>query len=229
MSAESAHRDGKAVFLDRDGTLIRNPHYGCDPARIELLDGVVEGLLALQRASFTLVIVTNQSGIARGYFSEQDLANLHRHLVEQLAQQSVRIAGIYYCPHHVEGIVAAYALACDCRKPRNGMLLAAAWDLGIDLHESWMVGDILDDVEAGKSAGCRSVLIDVGTEKAPTTKLRMPEYVAKDFRAAASFILRTMAQQRGVAFRGRSAVREPLKVRHVTPPRNRSTAVPRRG
>ena len=181
----------KAVFLDRDGTLIRNRHYGCDPDQIELLDGVVGGLRELQRASYRLVVVTNQSGIARGYFDEQRLAAMHRRLAELLAAHGVGITGFYHCPHHPEGTVSGYSGACDCRKPRPGMLLRAARDHGIDLAESWLVGDILDDIEAGRRAGCRSILIDLGSEGPPETELRTPIYVARNFGDAVAFILKT--------------------------------------
>ncbi len=179
----------KAVFLDRDGTLIRNRHYGCDPDAIELLEGVSEGLGLLKMSGFLLVVVTNQSGVARGFFTERCLNEMHRRLGDRLEKLGAGIDGWYYCPHHPEGVVPEYAVACDCRKPLPGMVLRAAVDLGIDLSASWLIGDILDDVEAGRRAGTRTVLLDVGTEGEPDRPERTPEYVASSFMQAVEYIL----------------------------------------
>lgn len=181
----------KAVFLDRDGTLIRNRHYGCDPNNIQLLDGVVEGLKFLKECGFMLVVVTNQSGIARGYFSEGQLAAFHRRLNDLLVQHGAGVAAFYYCPHHPHGTVPRYSRECNCRKPQPGMVLKACSDLGIDPSQSWLIGDILDDIEAGKRAGCRAILLDLGTEGVPERLERNPEYVAKHFLEA----VRYLAQQ----------------------------------
>lgn len=182
-----------AVFLDRDGTLIRNHHYGCDPDAIELLDGVIQGLKLLKEAGFRLVVVTNQSGIARGFFTEAQLQEMHSRLAGLLERQGVRIDAIYYCPHHPEGTVPHYSIVCDCRKPRPGMVERACTDLHIDPTSCWLIGDILDDVEAGKSVGCRAVLLDVGTEGVPESPVRTPDYVARDFLDAVGYILRNLA------------------------------------
>lgn len=178
----------KAVFLDRDGTLIRNHHYGCDPNGIELLEGVPEGLGLLKRAGYALVVVTNQSGIARGFFTEKDLEEMHRRLGRLLEQRGAGIDGWYYCPHHPEGVVPEYSRVCDCRKPRSGMVLRACSEMGLDASASWILGDILDDVEAGKRVGTRAVLLDVGTEGEPDRPERTPEYVARHFLEAAQYI-----------------------------------------
>lgn len=170
----------RAVFLDRDGTLVHPRHYPARPDELVLYDGIGPELRALQRAGFKLVVVTNQSGIAHGYLTEAQLVRLHAHLTGQLAQLGVRLDAIYHCPHHPDAAIPALAVACDCRKPRPGMLLAAATNLNLDLAASWLVGDILDDIEAGNRAGCRGLLVDLGTESAPATRLRTPAYVARD-------------------------------------------------
>jgi D-glycero-D-manno-heptose 1,7-bisphosphate phosphatase len=170
----------RAVFLDRDGTLVHPRHYPTRPDELVLYDGIGPELRALQRAGFKLVVVTNQSGIAHGYLTEVHLLGLHAHLTSQLARLGVRLDAIYYCPHHPHAAIPALAVACDCRKPRPGMLLAAAANLNLDLAGSWLAGDILDDIEAGNRAGCRAVLVDLGTESAPTTRLRTPAYIACD-------------------------------------------------
>lgn len=170
----------RAVFLDRDGTVVHARHYPSRPEDLVLYDGIGAPLHLLQRAGFLLVIITNQAGIARGLFPAGALGPMHDHLRRELARFDVRIDGIYYCPHHPAGVIAELAIRCDCRKPAPGMLLQAAADLDIDLARSWFVGDVLDDVEAGKRAGCRTVLVDLGTEQLPSKSLRTPDFVARD-------------------------------------------------
>ncbi|MGE5469789.1 MAG: D-glycero-alpha-D-manno-heptose-1,7-bisphosphate 7-phosphatase [Bacteroidota bacterium] len=179
-----------AVFLDKDGTLVHDLPYNVDPARVVLRDDAGVALARLQAAGFRLIVVSNQPGVAHGYFPESALAAVWIVLQQQLAEQGVGLTAIYYCPHHPAGREARYALRCDCRKPQPGMLLRAAAEHGIDLAASWMVGDILDDVEAGSAAGCRSVLLDVGseTEWRPGAA-REPDFVAGELSAAAEYIV----------------------------------------
>jgi D-glycero-D-manno-heptose 1,7-bisphosphate phosphatase len=180
----------KGVFLDKDGTLVVDVPYNVDPALIRLAPGAGEGLRAVSAAGYRLVVVSNQSGIARGSFPESALVVVERRLRELLAECGVALAGFYWCPHHPGGNVADYAVACECRKPQPGLILRAARELGIDTGQSWMVGDILDDVEAGRRAGCRTVLLDNGNEtewlRSPA---RMPDLVAADLADAARLIL----------------------------------------
>ena len=170
----------QALFLDRDGTLVHPGRYPSRPEDLHLYDGIGPELRFLQKAGFRLVIITNQAGIARGYFTEADLRRMHAHLTSELAFLGVHLDGIYYCPHHIDGVIPELAIHCDCRKPQPGMLLQAAADLEIDLQNSWFVGDILDDIEAGNRAGCRTILVDLGTEQAPAQPLRHPNFVARD-------------------------------------------------
>ncbi|MEA2642937.1 MAG: D-glycero-D-manno-heptose 1,7-bisphosphate phosphatase [Chloroflexota bacterium] len=153
-----------AVFLDKDGTLIENVPYNVDPARIRLVPDAPRALQLLARAGYVLAVVSNQSGVARGYFEEDALTAVEVRLCALFAECGVSLAAFGYCPHHPEGTVAAYRVSCNCRKPAPGLLLTAARELGLDLAASWMIGDILDDVEAGRRAGCRTVLVDVGNE-----------------------------------------------------------------
>jgi D-glycero-D-manno-heptose 1,7-bisphosphate phosphatase len=180
----------RAVFLDKDGTLVEDVPYNVDPGRVRLAPGAVEGLTALDGAGYRIAVITNQSGVARGYFPEGALAGVGRRLQELLAGFGVGLAGFYYCPHHPDGRVPAYAVACRCRKPEPGLLHRAARELGVCLGQSWVVGDILDDVEAGRRAGCRAVLIDNGNEtewrRGPG---REPHHVAADLAEAARLIL----------------------------------------
>jgi len=154
----------KAVFLDKDGTLIPDIPYNIDPEKIALSDNSIEGLRLLSAAGYKLIVISNQSGIARGYFSESQFLWVIKTLHELLEAEGIMLDGFYYCPHHPAGIVAKYAIDCDCRKPMPGMLLKAAEGHQLDLKQCWMIGDILNDVEAGNRAGCGSILIDNGNE-----------------------------------------------------------------
>lgn len=188
----------RAVFLDKDGTLIDDVPYNVDPDRIVLATGAHAGAAALHEAGYALVVVTNQSGVARGLFEEGALGAVEARLRDLLG---VPLAGFYHCPHHPEGNVVALAVECACRKPAAGMLLCAARELGLDLAASWMVGDILNDVEAGNRAGCRSVLIDNGNETEwIDSRWRRPDHVVGTMAQAAQAILyEDRAQRRKVA------------------------------
>lgn len=180
----------RAVFLDKDGTLVEDVPYNVDPALIRLLPGAGEALRALQAAEFALVVVTNQSGVARGLFPESALGGVEARLRELLAREGVTLAGFLACPHHPDGSVPEYARECGCRKPGPGLLRRAAEELNLDLSASWMVGDILNDVEAGQRAGCRTVLLDTGgeTEWVPGPQ-RTPHHTARTWAEVAAFIL----------------------------------------
>ena len=178
----------RAVFLDRDGTLTHPYHYPSRPEHLRLYDGIAPGLQQLQASGFKLIVITNQAGLARGKFTLPDLLVLHEFLTAELAQLGVHLDGIYHCPHHSDGIIPALSHRCTCRKPAPGMLLQAADDLGLDLGHSWFIGDIFDDIEAGHRAGCRSILVDVGTETAPSKPLRTPDFVARNTAHALAII-----------------------------------------
>jgi len=173
----------KAVFLDRDGTLIVNRHYGSDPEAIELMPGVAEGLAALRGAGYRLVLASNQSGVARGFFDEAAVGRMHDRLQRMLDLEGAALDGLEYCPHHPEGVVAAYAVPCSCRKPEPGMIRNAARKHGIDLSSSWMIGDIEADIEAGRRAGTRTVLVGPEPSRLP------PDHRAADFADAVEHIL----------------------------------------
>ncbi len=154
----------RAVFLDKDGTLIDNVPDNVDPERIRLAIGAGAALRRLQQAGYGLIVVTNQSGVGRGIFSEDALAGVRTRIEQLLARESVTLQDFYYCPHWLHSTCARYAFRCSCRKPAPGLLQAAARAHALTLPACWMVGDILDDVEAGRRAGCRTVLIDNGNE-----------------------------------------------------------------
>lgn len=161
-----------AVFLDRDGTLTEPRHYPSSPADLVLAAGVGPALRRLRHQGWSLVLVTNQSGLARGLFSLRALDAMHRHLRTLLTAHGVHLDGIYVCPHHPDGTVDGLSFRCACRKPNAGLLVGAAGELGIDLASSWMVGDFASDVEAGRRAGCRTAWVGpaalTGTDPAGT-------------------------------------------------------------
>lgn len=189
MSESDGEQLDRAVFLDKDGTLIEDVPYNVDPERIQLTRGAVEGLQLLHAAGYQLIVITNQSGIARGYFPESALVAVKERLHQLLAEVGVPLAGFYHCPHHPHGVVKELAIACSCRKPEPGLLLCAAADRGIDLAQSWFIGDILNDVEAGRRAGCRTILINNGNETEwELSPLRTPHYMVADLAEAAQVI-----------------------------------------
>ncbi|HSH21275.1 MAG TPA: HAD family hydrolase [Candidatus Caenarcaniphilales bacterium] len=180
----------RAVFLDKDGTLVRDLPYNVDPARIELVPGALAALATLQAAGYRLAVVTNQSGVARGFFDESALGAVEERLRQLLAEGGVVLDAFLHCPHHPDGTVADFAVECGCRKPRPGLVRRAAGILGVEPAASWFVGDILNDVEAGSRAGCRTVLVDVGSETEwQDGPHRRPDVVVPDLPAAARAIL----------------------------------------
>jgi D,D-heptose 1,7-bisphosphate phosphatase len=179
----------KAVFLDKDGTIIEDLPYNVDPARIRFLPGTMEGVRRLHAAGYLLFVVTNQSGIARGFYTEEDMDRVAAFLGRAMSQHGVPLAGYYYCPHLPQGTVPGYNIECMCRKPQPGLIIRASREHPVDLKESWFIGDILNYVEAGRRAGCRTVLIDNGKETDwILTRDRMPHHVAANIADAAAII-----------------------------------------
>ena len=181
---------GKAVFLDKDGTLIDDLPYNVNPALIRLSTGALEALRSLQDSGYRLLIVTNQSGVARGYFGEDQLQQVEARLRELLSSAGVFLTGFYYCPHYPDGEVSQYAVECTCRKPQPGMIYKAALEHQLDLEDAWLVGDILNDIEAGNRAGCRTVLVDNGHEMEwHMTSIRQPAFIVRNLLEAAYVIV----------------------------------------
>jgi D,D-heptose 1,7-bisphosphate phosphatase len=179
----------KAIFLDKDGTLVDNIPFNVEPRRITLATGAGAALRLLSRLDYRLFVVSNQDGIAHGHFTEDAMHAVGNRLADLLFREQLTLDGFYYCPHHPEGAMAQYAVNCHCRKPQPGMLIKASMDHDIDLAASWMVGDILHDVEAGNRAGCRTVLIDNGNETEwRLGPRRIPTRIAPDLYTAAMLI-----------------------------------------
>ena len=182
----------RAVFLDKDGTLIKNVPYNVDPGKISLEPFACEALKLLQHNAYDLFVVSNQPGVALGYYSEADLLPVNNAIEKLLNSKAVHLRAFYYCTHLKNGTVAAYAKECDCRKPKPGLLLQAAHDHHINLLRSWMIGDILDDVEAGKSAGCKTILLNNGNETEWLLyENRKPDFIVNNLKEAAELILLT--------------------------------------
>jgi D-glycero-D-manno-heptose 1,7-bisphosphate phosphatase len=180
----------KSVFLDKDGTLIENVPYNVDSALIRLTDGALESLSKLHAAGFRLIIVSNQAGVAHGKFKEDELQKVEAHLGQLLAEAGIPLSGFYYCPHHPDGKVAAYSVSCFCRKPNPGLLFQAAREHNLNLAGSWIIGDILHDIEAGRRADCRTILIDNGNETEwRLSPLRQPHATVPNLIEAANVIL----------------------------------------
>lgn len=191
------HESAKpAVFLDRDGTLVEEVDYLVSPERLQLIPGAVAALRRLNEAGIPVVLVTNQSMVARGMASEGQLAAIHERLSSLLQDEGAHLDGIYSCPHHPDIGEPPYRGVCACRKPAPGLLLQAARDLNLDLATSVMIGDSLRDLEAGEAAGCRQlILVRTGhgrAEEAKTKALRLGKaaIALDDLAAAVDHLLR---------------------------------------
>jgi D-glycero-D-manno-heptose 1,7-bisphosphate phosphatase len=175
-----------AVFLDRDGTINEEVHYLDNPDRLYLIPGAAEAIRLLNEADILTIVVSNQAGVGRGYFSATTVEAIHEQLAKQLFWQGAHIDAIYYCVHHPnEG--------CDCRKPKTGMLKQAAREHSIDTHLSFMVGDKVSDLEAGRRVGCQTVLVLTGHGEKAREAFKdsdfQPDYVATDLSDAVEWIL----------------------------------------
>ncbi|HEY7747005.1 MAG TPA: D-glycero-beta-D-manno-heptose 1,7-bisphosphate 7-phosphatase [Desulfuromonadales bacterium] len=182
----------RAVFVDRDGTLNVEKNYLHRIEDFEFIPGVPEAIHRLRNAGFLVIVVTNQSGVARGYFTFAEVDVLHRHIQNELKKSGTRIDGFYVCPHHPTEGVGEYRRQCDCRKGQPGMLLRAAAELHVDLTGSYMVGDKLADVEAGERAGCTPLLVMTGYGSTEIEKLAGKQVRCfADFVAATDYVLST--------------------------------------
>ena len=180
----------RAVFIDKDGTLVPDIPYNADPELVTLEQDIIEGIRLLQQESFLLIVISNQQGIAKGYFTPGDLQKIWDKISRLFEENGLLIDAFYYCPHEPGALMKEYDAVCNCQKPLPGLLFKAADDFSIDLERSWMIGDILNDVEAGNRAGCKTILINNGNETEwITTKLRKPHGIAATINEAASIIL----------------------------------------
>lgn len=176
----------KAIFLDRDGTVTLAGDHIHKIEDFGFIQGAVEGLKKLQGTDYKLIIITNQVGIGRGYYTEEVYHNFQLKLRQELNKQGIFITGEYFCPHHPEKGIEKYKIDCNCRKPKTGMLEQASIDFDLDLSQSWMIGDNLTDIQAGNSAGCKTIHVLTGEFKEP---VKEADFVAKDLIEAANYII----------------------------------------
>jgi D-glycero-D-manno-heptose 1,7-bisphosphate phosphatase len=181
-----------AVFLDRDGTINEEVNYLGDPALLKLTPGAAKAIHLLNAHKIPVIVITNQAGIARGYFNEAQMHSVHQALDLMIAMENAKIDAYYYCPHHPTAGIGEYKTNCACRKPEPGMLYQAAQDLHLDLSRSYLVGDKLTDIQAGNLAGCQTVLVETGYGKAES-KIQQDEIkidrICSDLLSAIDWIL----------------------------------------
>jgi D-glycero-D-manno-heptose 1,7-bisphosphate phosphatase len=179
------------VFLDRDGVVIEDVSYLSSIDRLALFPWTADAIRALNRAGLPVVVITNQSGVARGFFTEAFVDEVHREITARLGVGGARIDAYYYCPHHPDGRIAEYARSCECRKPRRGLIDRAARDLNLDPARSFVVGDKWSDVELAHAAGAHGILVRGGTAAAAIERPpgATADAVVDNLAAAASWIL----------------------------------------
>ena len=183
-----------AIFLDRDGVINQEVHYLSKPEDMVLIPGASEAIARINAARVPVIVVTNQSGVARGYLTEDDLLILHERLTQLLAAQGASVQGIYYSPFHAEG-QGAYCKESICRKPGPGMIFAACEDFAIDRAESILIGDKIVDLEAGRAAGLKTVLVRTGhgAKQADMPGANNADFIADDLPAAVDRLFETGA------------------------------------
>lgn len=173
----------RAVFLDRDGTIAEDVHYCRRVEDFEILPTVPQGIRLLNEHGFRIIVITNQSGLARGYFTEETLSCIHDKMKAELGIHSARVDAIYSCPHHPDE-------GCECRKPKPGLLLQAAEEMGIALQFSYMIGDHEKDIEAGRAAGCKTLFVTTGPNQENGSRQSIsPDYIANNLYEAAKWII----------------------------------------
>lgn len=179
-----------AVFLDRDGVINQEVHYLSKGADLKLISGSANAIARLNEAGIPVIVVTNQSGVARGYLSEDQLYDIHQEMIAMLARENASLQGIYYCPFHRDGD-GNYRRESTCRKPEPGMLLAAADEFAISLTDSVMVGDRINDILAGQAAGARTIIVRTGhgAKEAALPDATKADLVVDDLSAAVDHIL----------------------------------------
>ncbi|MCX7697907.1 MAG: HAD family hydrolase [Candidatus Goldbacteria bacterium] len=187
-------KKNRAAFLDRDGVLIREVGYLQDLKRVNFYCGNIEALKLLKQKKFKLIVVSNQSGVARGYFTEDFVRKTHRLIQKKLKKYKIKIDAFYYCPHHIRDVkIKKYFRNCFCRKPKPGMVLKAKKRFNIDLKNSFMIGDKLTDIKLGKNTGMKTFLLLTGygrEQKKMIDKDTKPDYICKNLLSAAKIIIK---------------------------------------
>ncbi len=181
----------KAVFLDRDGTIVEDVGYLNNPQQLKFIPGSIEAIKKLNEASYKVVVITNQAGVARGLITEDMLQTIDKTLHKWLLNGGAHLDGIYYCPHHPEHGVHPYKQECECRKPHPGLIKKAEKDLDIDLSQSWMIGDKYSDMLDGKRAGTKTIFVTSGRGQEEKKKIKeKPDHIAENLAAAVDWLLK---------------------------------------
>lgn len=179
---------GRAVFLDRDGTVVVERGYITAPDDVSLVEGAAEGIRAFREKGWKVIVVSNQASVAKGLITEDELAQINLRMMALLAEEGATVDGVYCCPHHPEGTVPEYAVECECRKPRPGLLEQAAREHGLDLSRCVMIGDAKRDIEAGAAAGTATILVLTGHGAETAARPHGADHVARDLPQAAAWL-----------------------------------------
>ncbi len=183
----------KAVFIDRDGTINKEVNYLHKVEDLEILPGVAEAIKLLNDRGFLVIVPTNQSGIARGYYGVEDMRKINEEISRRLAKNGAYIDAFYFCPHHPKGKIEEFTISCDCRKPKSGMFLKAAGDYNVDFPGSFSIGDKIRDLEPAKKLGCKGILVKTGYGEEELKEREAwqlePDYVAEDLMEGVKWII----------------------------------------
>jgi D,D-heptose 1,7-bisphosphate phosphatase len=193
-----------AVFLDRDGTINEEVGYMDSIDKLKLFANAAEAIRLINESDMKAVVITNQSGVAKGYFTEEFVRTVHEHIQEMLRERGAFIDAFYYCPHHQTEGIGVYLQSCACRKPEAGMLIEASEDLDIDFRRSYTVGDMLKDIQVGRTVGAKGILVKTGygintIEKdltSDTSQICQPNYIAEDILDAVKWIMKDRKKKR---------------------------------
>lgn len=178
----------RAIFLDRDGVIVEDCDYTYRKDQLKLIPGSAEAIKLLNGNDFLVIVVTNQSGVAKGYFTEMDVTLFNESMEEKLREYGSYIDAIYYCPHHIEAKIEKYKINCDCRKPKPGMLKEAEKRFDIDLRQSFIIGDRLSDIDAGKCIGCKAIMVLTGYGRGEPKDDRI-DHITQNLYDAVKYIL----------------------------------------
>lgn len=180
----------KAVFLDRDGTIVEDVGYMNSPKQIQFIPGAIEAIKKLNEAGYKVVVITNQAGVAKGFITEDMLQTIDKTLQKFILSGGAYLDGLYYCPHHPEHGLYPYKQDCQCRKPKPGLFKKAEQDLNVDLARSWMIGDKATDMEAGKRAGTKTIFVTTGKGKNEIDRLKQkPDHITENLSLAVAWLL----------------------------------------
>lgn len=180
----------KTVFLDRDGTINVEKNYLYKPEDFQFIENAPEAIVLLKKHGYRVIVVTNQAGVARGYYTEADVKRLHAYINEQLQKWNTQIDAFYYCPHHPTAGIGKYKRDCNCRKPKTGMFEQACRDFEVDRENSWMIGDNKGDIEAGRNFGLRTILVRTGYgEELEKEGFKRSHDIADDIYGAADILI----------------------------------------